>query len=997
MCAGYHAIEWAQAREQGPAGRFLGAGPAPGDNDRMRALAVVAAVLAASAARAHAGDPTQVWRTVETEHFQVHYHEPLGAVARRVALSAERAHATLTRALRNTPEGQTHIVVVDDTDGSNGFASVLPRNDITLYTSAPPDTSALGDHDDWLYNLTSHEYTHIVHLDTIEGLPRLYNRVFGKQWSPNQLQPRWVIEGLATYEESKRSASGRTRHALFDMQLRIATLRGNDRRLDEISSGPRQWPHGNAAYLHGSHFLKYIFDRYGDDKAAEMSHFYGRFPIPYALNRSIHRSTGRTFIELFDEWQDYRRARYGLQAEAVERMGRREGRRLTFTGENNLNPHYTRDGGAIIWQRGDGYSDGHFRSMPRDDNAGRSTRYAYIERSGAFDVLSDGSMVVEQTQTYRTSYEFQELQRWDRATGVIEPLTHGMRVSDPDVSPDERTVAFVVNGQSRRRLAVMPLHREATPRIVWTGPSRWDQAFSPDWSPDGKSIAFSAWRTGGHRDILIVDVATGRVREVSHDRAQDSEPTWSPDGAYVYFNSDRTGIYNIYAFEVATGAVWQVTDVLGCALSPSVSPDGKHLVYQGFDKEGYELYEIALDPARWTPAPPYIDDRPDPVEVRADEFAVSPPRPYRALDTLPPNAYTIGLASNTLGNTLQLSTAGADVVGHHGYQLATTIGLDYEGINIGGSYSYRRLWPSLSVAASRSVASRGGYIVDGMTRRFREEALRGSVSAGLPVMRAPDADTTLALDYDVDWLRNLDGQLEEEDPNDSLPRVPETDAVFAGLALRMTYTNTRGYNYTVGPQAGQDLTGAVRLDHPALGADSTTLSATYRGTWYRQIPFVSLPVIAFRLSGGIRTSNRDRVEDFAVGGVPDSQDIVRSLVDNLRASTSGYLRGYPNRFATGNQFHLANLEIRQLFYDVERGIDTLPAYLRRIHGAALVDAGNAFDGPIDLEDFKLSVGAVLRIDATLGYGLPATLELGYARGLTEGGVNETWLLLTSTL
>ena len=42
--------------------------------------------------------------------------------------------------------------------------------------------------------------------------------------------------------------------------------------------------------------------------------------------------------------------------------------------------------------------------MPRAATAEDSTRYAIIERSGAFDVLSDGSMIVEQTQTYRTSY-----------------------------------------------------------------------------------------------------------------------------------------------------------------------------------------------------------------------------------------------------------------------------------------------------------------------------------------------------------------------------------------------------------------------------------------------------------------------------------------------------------------------------------------------------------------------------------------------------------------
>jgi hypothetical protein len=230
-----------------------------------------------------------------------------------------------------------------------------------------------------------------------------------------------------------------------------------------------------------------------------------------------------------------------------------------------------------------------------------------------------------------------------------------------------------------------------------------------------------------------------------------------------------------------------------------------------------------------------------------------------------------------------------------------------------------------------------------------------------------------------------------------LPRLPETDAVFAGLALRMSYSDSRGYAYTVGPQAGKDLTGAIRLDHPALGADATTLTATYRGNFYRQIPMWTNPVISLRVGGGIRTSNRDRIEDFALGGVPDTQDLVRALMDNLRAQSTGYLRGFPNRFATGRQFHLANLELRQEVYSVERGYETLPFYVRRLHVAGLVDAGDAFDGEIDLERFKLSAGAAVRLDLTFGFGLPASFDLGYARGLTEGGVHETWLLVTSTL
>ena len=48
----------------------------------------------------------------------------------------------------------------------------------------------------------------------MEGLPTIYNSIFGKTWAPNQIMPRWVIEGIAVYEERKRSRRrSQSRHA----------------------------------------------------------------------------------------------------------------------------------------------------------------------------------------------------------------------------------------------------------------------------------------------------------------------------------------------------------------------------------------------------------------------------------------------------------------------------------------------------------------------------------------------------------------------------------------------------------------------------------------------------------------------------------------------------------------------------------------------------------------------------------------------------------------
>jgi Tol biopolymer transport system component len=962
---------------------------------RLTRACIVAFCWLFAARAAHAGDPKLVWKTIETEHFVIHYYEPLLDVARRVAASAERSHAVLVPVFDHEPDEKTQIVITDDTDGANGFASVIPRNRIGLYATAPTSLSSLNDHDDWLYALVAHEYTHVLHLDSIGGLPRWINKIVGKTWAPNQVQPRWVIEGIATYQESEQSAGGRIRNSLFDMDLRAVTLADQDHDLDAVTNLPRDWPRGNAAYLYGSHFLKYVFDRYGRDALRELSWSYGSSPIPFGLNRAIREATGHTFEDLYADWRQHLRDKYSIQLEAVERRGRREGRRLTFTAETNRTPRYTLDGQHIVWLQSDGFSPGGFRRMPVGANAGKAQDYASLDRIGEYAMLSDGSMVVEQTNTYRSNYSYHDLYLWDRQTQTMRALTHGLRARDPAMSPDERWVAFVINGESRSRLAVMPLSPHAPHRVLWEGEGRFDQVAAPAWSPDGKVIAFSAWSRGGYRDLWSIDVASGRAQRITHDRAIDIGPVFSPDGAYLYYVSDRSGIYNVYALERGTNRHHQVTNVVGGAVLADVSPDGKRLVYQGFGVGGYDLYEMELDPARWLEPAPYVDDRPEAVEIREDHVAISAPRPYRPLETLAPRNYTVGLLTNSFGSAVNVATNGGDIVGIHSYSLALTLGLDRPGIDIGASYSYGALWPSLRLAAARTTSRRTGVLVDGVNLPYDLDSYGLTASLGLPVLRTARGSGGLSFDYDADWNRVVEDPYQQPDPNDLLPRLAR-DSRFAGVALRWTYSDARGSIYGVGPQEGQSASASLRLDHPVLGSDARALSIGYRWETYRMLPWSPTSSLAVHVAGGIRTNATGNPGNYSLGGVPE-QDVVQSILDSARAGSSGYLRGYARGAVSGRQYHLANIEYRQELLSFERGLATLPVFVRRLHVAGLLDAGNAFSGDFDLRDFKAGVGGSLRLDMIFGYFVPGSLDVGYARGLTSDGIGEYWLLLTGTL
>jgi hypothetical protein len=495
-------------------------------------------------------------------------------------------------------------------------------------------------------------------------------------------------------------------------------------------------------------------------------------------------------------------------------------------------------------------------------------------------------------------------------------------------------------------------------------------------------------------------VSTREVEEIQRDRAQEIDPVFTPDGRYLIFASDRSGIFNLYAHELATRRLYQVTNVLGGAYEPSISPDGSKLLYTGFDAgyqtAGDEIYELELEPSRWVPAPLYVDDRPDPVSIANTEVAVSDPRPYRSLETLAPRSYSLSLSATNFGQLLEVSTAGSDVIGRHRYELAAGLGLSSGDASIGGSYSLNYLWPTLRIAANRSANERGGYRIDGVNTRFVEEALALTASVQLPVLRDPEATASLSLDYDYDYLRNVGDQFDEHDPNDITPEYPETDVQLSGLALRWNWTNSRGYVHTLGPQEGQQITLSARVDHPAIGSDFHSLGLDYRWNWWHELPWGVTPALAVRLAGGVRTTDRGRSGLFSLGGAPD-QDVVGAIINSARAGSTGFLRGYPARAFTGRQFHLLNLEYRQELITIEQGFATLPFYLRRLHVAGLFDAGDAFDGPLDVTSFKTSVGVSLRMDLVLGYFVPWSVDIGYARGLQREGIDEFWLLLTGTL
>jgi len=937
-------------------------------------------------AAAQVRDPRLEWRTIRSARFDIHYHEPLGDLAQRVAVVVEHAADRLQGSLGYRASERTHIVLTDNTEGANGSASVIPRNVVRLFAQSPEDLSALSDYDDWMTILITHELTHIVHLDQVSGIPAIINSVFGKTIAPNSTLPAWFVEGIATHYESYLTAGGRGRSTMFDMFMRMDVVEDRLLRLDEMTGEPDRWPHGNISRLYGSRFCDFIHEHYGERALAVFGEQMGGQLIPYALNRMAIRATGKPFAELYTEFLgatvDHHRA---AGADVVAR-GLVEGERLTFHGEHARAPRFTRDG-SIVYFAADGHVHSHLRTLSGTEvlrAGGNVTFAAHPDRR---------RLVLAQAAPHRDIYSFHDLFTYDLSTSELTRLTTGLRAREPDLSPDGRRVAYVVHGAGTSHLEVAELADVMGTRRQLLRSQPFDQVYTPRWSPDGTQLAVSVWQAGGLRDLLIVDPESGASTRLMSDRALDTGPAWSPDGGTLYFSSDRSGIANLYARDMVSGTTRQVTNVLGGAFQPDISADGRSVVYVGYTSFGFDIYRLPLAPSTYRDDPGYHDTRPSPAAPRVTQPLSS--APYNPLWTLAPQSYQLEAVPDPFGYQLVLRIKGDDVAAFHAYDAVVGFSLSKREPVIDIGYAYNRFPLRPSLRMFRRLGARSDLLVGDELQRWTESVVGATVAAGYTFPGLFSSES-VSINYTLVHVGSNDPLKVNLDPNDGMLRVPERGFV-PSVGAAWGYSNIERNQYNVSASRGQ----SVQL---SAGLTDRWLGARYRNVVLRWVfrklapaPWNDRHVFALRYAGGQSAGDPGRRAAFSLGGFA-SPPPLDSLIEVISTSTLPHLggdalRGYLSFDRRGRQFHLLQLEYRFPLWWVQQGVDTLPLFARRLYAAVFADCGDAFSTEFDLSTFRFGAGAELFLDATMAYALPLTIRLGLARGLSTGGLTQTYLHL----
>ncbi len=959
----------------------------------VKKLFLLPVILLFSVSGAHAKfDPAFTWTTLETPHFLIHFHQGEENIAKRVAVIAEDVHNRLVPRIKWDPKGRTHLVLVDAMDDSNGLTAPFPYNHITLFITQPAGGPGFGTtaYDEWMRLLITHEYTHILHLDMVHGVPDALQHIFGRLYFPNLFEPIWTIEGLAVYEETEQTSGGRGRSPGADMILRMASLEGPFPTLDMMSVFPDSWPSGQVPYLFGGSFSRYIAEKYGREKLAELNEVYSGRALPFFVESTANQVLARTYDSLWFEWEESLKTQYKKQEQKVRLQGLTESAGLTKKGYDTVAPAFSPDGSRIAYavsnadeypgiylMDADGTNDHKIvENTTSSTSSGQSIAWS-PDNSGIYYTKDD---IVRNTNVYNDIYFF------DLKRGKEVRITKGLRARDPYPSPDGKKLVFVVNRLGRTRIGTADVPAGAggpvqEQDVTWLSEESAYQYETPRFSPDGSMIVAGVWQPGGYKDIWILDSRGNKTKELMHDRAFDGGAVWSPDGSIIYFASDRTGIFNLYAYELATGKISRVTNVLGGAFTPSPSPDGKSIAFSSYSARGYDIHLQPVQQASWSPAEPYVNSYPSvtyadkPVETKSDS--------YNPLPTLVPRFWLPWYGySEESGSLWGFLTFGQDAVERHTYSLTGLYSPTTYRTWYSFAYAYDGLYPSVQVAASDLDMTFASLLADPIgTADYVQRERTLDAALVFPLLKNLSQHSLT-----VGYRRKEASALTHLPPWPGYSGPVPAEGVFASGRMSYLFNNAHQYSFSISPEGGRTVEIGYENFDQSLGSDFTL--SKYTADWHEYISFPwKHHVLLARMFAG--TSEGDVIPQraFQLGGdnpgnttIPVDTDIV-------------YLRGYPVNAFRGRKAALASLEYRFPLGNIESGFGTAPVFLRRLHGALFAEAGNAWDDSFRSSDFKRSIGGELRLDTTLAYYLPITFRLVVAKGLDDKGESFAYISL----
>lgn len=954
--------------------------------------------------------PTAQWLVKESDNFTITYPQTNTAMADKALNIAERVHLELMpffdqKALKQITE-KTKIVLVDDYDVSNGWATFYPFSQIRLFSSPPDSVSGLEVNDDWLHTLIRHEYVHILHLEMARGAPETLRTVFGRVpvFFPHTITPSFMLEGLATYLETNHELGyGRLQGSYYAMQMRTEVAEQRIKSLSDVSAPLRDLPLG-MQYLYGSYFFQYLEQNYGQESIQAYLKIYSGQILPAIMqNSTLEKVLDKSFDEVWSDYQDWLEQKFN--ADIVQLKKSIADKNIITPESNNLDNGLFKDvvnshGSEFFYIHNNGEDTPELRSYSFTEGSFTAQVSSLVKTENviALDVNDQRDMVVSRQIRWADGRSWADL--FLLTEGVFgkqwQALTHESRLRNVRWLNNELMIASrKVQGISELVLInkLGKIHR------LWSGNDETTVLGDFDVAERSASAvtevgyivaAVKRAGQGWNLERIAINKSKGdkskkdelssyalsryelaHWQPITDTKAVENSPQILADGR-ILFSADYDGIYNIFLLDPATSKLQQLTHMLSGAFEPKLIQQGNKrlVVFQAYTADGFEFRELRLDQALQTsqgsvglankqgrynyPAPFTID-----VEKTGSE-------PYSPWSSLLPRWWLPYYLATPEATQIGLSTGGTDALARHNYSV--TLGLDWENqlADISFNYSYDNRYqlsfqrindyidmnndddPDLIIEQDRWIFARN-HIFTAL-----EDQL--SLNAGIVVEREGSIDRDNLLSAVCITANGVSQTCKK---------------TLAGLGLK--FDNRESYLNSPGFSSGRYVDLVYEHNEAFTGLFGSDYKGdVLQGQWQELFDLPGRRSFSLHVLAAQADKN---AESLTVGG-----DRLTEL--SLFGRDDFALRGYPSSVQGGNLMNVNRINYTQWLARIDKGWGIWPIGAGDISTDIYVDYGSAWQAG-NSADYLTGIGIDFKIEVLAFYNIMLPIKLGFAKGLDK--------------
>jgi TolB protein len=143
-------------------------------------------------------------------------------------------------------------------------------------------------------------------------------------------------------------------------------------------------------------------------------------------------------------------------------------------------------------------------------------------------------------------------------------IGRGTDNTSPSYSPDGSQIAFISGKSGAPQVYIMDADGSNVQLLTEYTPGVRSYRASPDWSPDGRAIAYEQQQ--GKFQIWMMNLRD-RVPKQLTSEGENEDPSWAPDGRHIVFTSSRGGDKQLWILDTESGRARQLTHTNGARLA----------------------------------------------------------------------------------------------------------------------------------------------------------------------------------------------------------------------------------------------------------------------------------------------------------------------------------------------------------------------------------------------------------------------------------------------